>query len=382
MKPALDATRSDVHGRDLQLKLDPQANLPIYAQIRQQLTWWIASGRLPPHSRLPNIRELAGRHNINMHTVRQAYHALEADGLVESRPGRGTHVLPVDVGQLASRTASPPSHTVGVLLPEPSSLYAQFLGGLEGAAKSQGYLLITGFTHDSAAGTLGLAQRLVSKDIDGLIGASTAGHLQPEQMQGLPVVYVDSPEIRRNSIVLNLEGAGHEATRHLIWHGHRAIALITASLEWHNNRHTLRGYKRALREAGLPVEEGLMVEVPAFLRQFGYQGAKRLLELRRGRPTAIFVSGDILAMGALQAIREAGLRVPQDIAVASKDNVEFASLTEPSLTTVSLPFFAAGAESMKMLQSLISGHEQVGRRQLRGEKLIVRRSCGCSGADE
>ena len=221
----------------------------------------------------------------------------------------------------------------------------------------------------------------MSKDIDGLIAASTAGHLRPEQVHGLPVVYVDCPEIHLNSLVFDLEGAGYEATRHLIWHGHKRIGIITASLEWHNNRETLRGCRRALKEAGLPVDDRLVVEVPAFLRQFGYEGASRLLELGRGRPTAVFVSGDVLAMGALQAIREAGLHVPHDIAVTSKDNVEFASLTEPSLTTVALPVFAAGEESMKMLRSVMTAGNKRRRRVLQGERLVVRRSCGCKGAE-
>ncbi len=358
------------------LKLDPQASLPIYAQIRQQLAWLIASGTLKAGARLPSIRELARHHKINLHTVRQAYHALEADGLLETRPGRGTHVLPVDLEKLIAAAAALPSHTVGVLLPNLTPFYAPFLLGLEEAAKSRGYLLITCFTHDSAEESRRLTQQLASQRVDGLITVAPLG--DSGGPPGLPTVSVDAPRVRKNAVLLNLEGAGHEATSHLAGHGHRRIALVTASLSSPNNAEAMRGYRRALRETGRRLDEALILEVPAYLREFGYQAGMRLLALKRP-PTAIFASGDVLALGVIEAVRAAGKSVPEDIAVASKDNIEFAGLIDPPLTTVSFPTFELGRESMTMLQAAMEHAGPLPRRMLPEARLIIRRSCGCKG---
>jgi len=364
--------------QSLPLQIDAQANLPVYAQIRQQITWLIASGELEPGTRLPTIRELAGQLKINMHTARQAYHALQDDGLVETGPGRGTRVLPIAMSKLISTASAVASHTVGVLLPNPTPFYAPLMLGLEETATRLGYLLITCFTHDSLETTRRLAQQLVSKNVDGLIAVAPVGDaVDPSRLPGLPIVSVDAPQVAVNSILFNLSGAGYESTRHLLWHGHKRIGLITAPLTAHSSREPVRGYKRALRAAGLTPDESLIVEVPGYMREFGYRAGQRMLELKKP-PTAIFVSGDILAMGAMQALKDAGRRIPEDIAIASKDNIDFAGLIEPPLTTVSFPVFEMGCESMNMLHGIISGGAARKKKVLPEARLVVRRSCGCN----
>src|SRR3990172_6887461 len=90
--------------------IDPQSNLPIFAQLKQQITWLIASGRLEPGGRLPNIRHLADQLGVNLHTIRKAYHNLEIDGLVETRPGRGTRLLPFDPKRVSANSSAYPSN--------------------------------------------------------------------------------------------------------------------------------------------------------------------------------------------------------------------------------------------------------------------------------
>jgi LacI family transcriptional regulator len=363
----------------LGLRIDPQASLPVYAQLRQQLTWLMASGKLEPGTRLPTIRELGRQLKINLHTVRQAYHVLEEDGLLETKPGRGTRVLPIVLRQLISHSTRLPSHTVGVLLPTMTPFYSNFLQGLEEAAKRLDYLLIVCFALGGLQDARKLAQQLVSQNVDGLIAVATSGEVFPGLLPGFPVVCVDSPAVRTNSILLNLSGAGYHAARHLIWHGHKKIGLITASLEYDNSREAARGYRRALREKGLPLEQKWIIEVPAYLREFGYEAGQRLAQMAKP-PTAVFASGDILALGAMQALREAGWRIPKDIAIVSKDNIEFAALSEPPLTSVSFPIYEAGSESMNMLHGIITDGAVRKKQLLPEARLVVRRSCGCDGA--
>ena len=365
----------------LPLHIDPTANLPIFAQLRQQIVWLIASGSLKAGDRLPPIRELGDQLGIHMHTIRQAYHSLEADGLVETRPGRGTRILPYDLSKLAGLSTDLPSHTIGILLPSTDPFYDPFLQGLEEVAHRSDYLLLTSFTRDSEEHTRRLARQLAARSVDGLIAVSpVAGVLDREgraTLSGPPIVYVDAPQFSKHCVLLDLESAGFQATQHLIGHGHRRIGIITAPLKWQNFLEAFRGYERALRSARLVVDPALVIETPAFEAESGYQAALRLLE-REPAITAMYVSGDVLALGALQAIKASGRRVPEDVALASKDNIQASALVDPPLTTVASPTYQMGIEAMTMLQRLLDRKPVKKQRVVLPTELVVRRSCGCT----
>ncbi len=130
------------------------------------------------------------------------------------------------------------------------------------------------------------------------------------------------------------------------------------------------GWRKALREAGLP--EG-PAEFTDFTRQGGYEATRRLLDLPK-RPTAIFASSDLLAVGALRAIHEAGLSIPDDIAVVSFDGTSESEFSWPQLTTVRQPIDQIAEAAI--LAALSANHSD-GKVQLLPAELIVRRSCGC-----
>ena len=363
----------------LRLHIDPHSSLPIFAQLRQQITWLIASGELNPNDRLPTIRELAGQLGVHMHTIRQAYHSLEDDGLVETRPSRGTRVKPFDLNKLVTMESASPSHTIGVLIPNIHSFYDPFISGVEELARRSGYMAIVCITRDSAELTLQSVQQLVAKRVDGIVAASPVADVFERQLpsDGPPIVYVDSPQFPTHTILLDLEKAGFLATDHLIGHSHRKIAMITAPLAWPNFYDAYKGYQRALNASNLDLQPALVIETPAYSLENGYQAALRLLELD-DPPKAVFVSGDLMAAGVIRALKENGKRVPDDFAIVSKDNIDLAALMDPPLTTVALPTYQMGVEAMNMLTRLISKKRLEKKRVLLDGELIVRRSCGCN----
>ncbi|HLA06649.1 MAG TPA: substrate-binding domain-containing protein [Anaerolineales bacterium] len=365
----------------LPLHIDPQSNLPIFAQLRQQITWLIASGDLKPDDRLPTIRELADQLSVNMHTIRQAYHSLEDDGLVETRPSRGTRVKSFDLNKLFTTESASPSHTIGILVPNMYSFYDPFLDGVEEIARHSGYMIIVCFTRDNEELTRQTAQQLVAKNVDGIVAASpVAGvferHL-PTPSDGPPIVYVDAPQFPTHTILLDLENAGFLAAEHLIKHGHRRIGMITAPLTWPNFYDSYKGYTRALHASNLDLDPALVIETPAFSLENGYQAALRLLELKKP-PKAVFISGDLMAAGVIRALKENGRRIPEDFAIVSKDNIELAALMDPALTTVTLPAYQMGVEATNMLVRLITGKRLNKKRIVLRSELMVRRSCGCT----
>lgn len=177
----------------------------------------------------------------------------------------------------------------------------------------------------------------------------------------------------------NVAGA-KQATAHLIGLGHRRIATITGPLDTATGIDRRDGYLAALREAGLPTPPELIVE-GNFWQGSGQTAMQQLLALP-GRPTALFAASDSMAAGALTAIREAGLRVPEDIAVVGFDDSPIAALTTPTLTTVRQPIDRLGAEAARLLiDQLQEGSPEPLAAQLPVE-LVIRDSCGARGGAE
>lgn len=362
-----------------QLFINPQKGVTLATQLKQQLTWLIASGRLNPGDRLPPVRLLAERLSINLHTVRHAYHLLEAEGLLETRPGRGTHVLAFDPRQLAGQMRLQRSHCVGVIVPSWSNpFYHAFLQGVEEIAQEDQTLLFLCVTHDDPGEVWRIYAQLAAKQVDGILVVShDASELISAggEPDGLPCVSVDYPASQGYSVQMDLENAGYQATRHLLEHGHRRVGLVTYLEKIPNVQPINNGYRRALQEAGIDANPALIARLPDFSTASGREGARRLLTLPLP-PTAIFAIADMLALGVVQAVKEAGLRIPQDIAVTSFNDIPFAGLVDPPLTTVAAPALQMGQEAMRMLQKLIAGKRPAHKQVILPTSLVVRQSCG------
>ena len=171
----------------------------------------------------------------------------------------------------------------------------------------------------------------------------------------------------------NVAGA-QQATAHLVRLGHCRIATITGPLDAATGIDRRDGYLAALREAGLPTAPELIVE-GTFGQESGHAAMRTLLALPE-RPTAVFVASDSMAAGALAAIREAGLRVPEDIAVVGFDDSPIASLTSPTLTTVRQPIYRLGAEAARLLIDQLQDGPPEPQRERLPVEMVIRDSCG------
>lgn len=366
------------------LNVYPRQDASLVQQIKQQITWLVANGQLRAGDPLPSVRQLASHLGINVNTVRSAYQKLEAEGLVETRQGRGTQVLPFDLSRFAQAQGELRSHTIGVIIPSWSQpFYHAFLQGVEEVAEKDKTLLFICNSHDDPGNAWRDFARLSAKGVDGILVAShditqsqPAGGKALESQRGTPYVTVDWPGCTGYSVQLDLESAGYQATHHLVTHGHQRIGLITFAVDIENVTPVNSGYQRALREAGLTPDPDVIARVPSFSPTAGAEGAHRILSLEKP-PTAIFAISDTLALGALQVIKEAGLRIPGDIALVGIDDIPAASLVEPQMTTVSAPSYQLGLEAMKMLRLLIEGKKPPHRQIILPTSLVIRKSCGC-----
>ena len=359
--------------------LDPRKGEPLAEQLRRQITWLIASGQLKPGDSLASVREQAKRLAINMHTVRAGYLLLEADGLVQTRQGSGTRVLapdPVRMMQLAGKNRT---YTVGVIVPSLANpFYHAFLDGVQEVISREQLLLFVCDARESHEQYLRYFAQLAARNVDGILIASFDDReiLRQERVSTLPIVTVDWPPSKGPVVNIDLESAGYQATRHLLDHGHGRIGLITFKEGIANVIPLTRGYSRALQEVGIAMDESLVSHLPGFDMDAGELGTRQLLALDEP-PTAIFTIADMLALGALKALKESGRRVPEDMALASVDDIAIAGLVDPGLTTVSLPSRQLGLEAMQMLQNLMDGKKLPVDQMILPTDLVIRQSCGC-----
>jgi DNA-binding LacI/PurR family transcriptional regulator len=218
-----------------------------------------------------------------------------------------------------------------------------------------------------------------SKRIDALIvlnpNSEDNGLVRMIESQFPVVLFGSIGHPNENSIRPNTGKAAVRATRHLTELGHRRIAHITyAPLRYIGARERLRAFRRAIERARLEFDERLVASGD-FSMESGYRAMKELLQVRH-RLTALFAGNDTIAVGAIAALREAGLSVPRDVAVVGFDDLPFAAYCHPSLTTVNTDPIKQGQQAAIAAIELLEGRSVGIRNCTISEKIIIRESCG------
>ena len=285
----------------------------------------------------------------------------------------------------AARTlVSGRTQTIGfVLCQSPDRIFAdaflpEVLRGVGDAVQQIGFRVLLRSVEDVTApeAYIGLVRE---KHTDGIILSGPRSddqqlpHLKAEgfpvvllgQLSGSGIPFVDVDNV----------GAAKQAVEHLIGLGHQRIGIITnTSLEYTAARGRLAGYRQALERATLSFDEGL-VRYGDFREESGRVAMKQLLDLPEP-PTAVFVASDLVAFGALVAIRQRGLIVPDDVALVGFDDVRLAHYVDPPLTTMRLPAYELGYKAATLLTQLIGGETAEEQGILLQTELVVRQSCG------
>jgi LacI family transcriptional regulator len=271
------------------------------------------------------------------------------------------------------------THNIGMILPDISYPFlAEVARGVEDAGFELGYNVILCDSNgnlEKEATCIGLLQE---KKVDGIVfvaAGESSSHVQALIEQGMPMVVCDRelPGIEVDTVIADNVGSGFQATEHLIGLEHRRIGCIAGPqvLEISNKR--VEGHKRALERYGIPLPEELMVRGD-FRCRGGYEAMRELLALDEP-PTAIFTCNDLMAIGAICAVSQKKLRIPQDIAVVGCDDIALASFTNPSLTTVTQPKHEMGATAVEMLVERIRDKSKPPTRWLLPTELVIRDSC-------
>lgn len=320
-------------------------------------------------------RALNGHPEVNVETRRQIQQAAERLGY---RPSHSARAL------VRGR-----SETVGLLWDsyyesdgQRHPFLLSLLVGIKQALNAVGrhlILLNVDVDRQGEGAYLDLARQF---QLDGVVVMGVNEHraaLRALYETGFPCVGIDCPISgpRAGFVASDNRAGAVEAVRHLHALGHRRIATITGPLEMMPAAHRLDGFRDAVGELGLPLGEDF-VQTGDFFMDSGYACGGRLAALpAHRRPTAVFVAGDEMALGAMHAFADAGLDVPRDIAVVGFDDIEAAGLVRPGLTTMAQDSLAIGAAAVTALLGFVEGGTgDSGAPVLTPTRLVVRQSCG------
>jgi LacI family transcriptional regulator len=226
----------------------------------------------------------------------------------------------------------------------------RIIQGAQEASWRHGMLLLTLHTGGDRSFERAAFQAALERQVEGIIFATMYHRVVeiPDPALELPLVLVDcfASNGQYTSVVPNEIGGGYAATKCLLEKGHRRIAMINADLKYPAAAGRLKGYRKALTEFGVKLDSSLL-RTGGWWQEDGYEHAISLLEVM---PTAIFCVSDRLAMGVYDALKERGLRVPQDLSVVGFDDQELiAPHVRPPLTTIRVPYFEMGAWAVEHL---------------------------------
>src|SRR5689334_12771035 len=272
------------------------------------------------------------------------------------------------------------TQTLGVLLPD---LYGEFFSevirGMDDTAQRNGFHLLISRAYADRHG-IETAIRAMRGRVDGVVAMSP--DLDADALLNLPstipvVLLCSVPQGDEidSLTIQNCRGA-REMVAHLIERGHRRIAIIKGAARNYDAAERLRGYRLALKEAGVERDSALEIDGD-FTEAAGYSAALKLHQ----RPTAIFAANDSMAIGALSALKESGVAVPEEMAVAGFDDIPLARYMDPPLSSVHVPICELGARAVDLLlHGITHKNDHARRRERVSTQLVIRRSTGAEEA--
>jgi LacI family transcriptional regulator len=277
---------------------------------------------------------------------------------------------------LARSLVTQKTHVCGVVVPNLSrSIFPAILEGIDEVTHAAGYHLVVSGTGEDPRREEEEISTLINKQVDGLIIASARepeknGRWKMPEKPRTPLVLVDRQFAGAPFVGADHERIGLIATQHLIEQGYRAIAHLS-------RRNVVtgigrcKGYVQALREAGMRVRRDFILDAQG--ESGGYEGAKHLLQLDP-RPDAIFAAGDPIAIGAMQAIQESGLRMPTDFGIIGVGRIQYTEYLRVPLSTVDQHSVEAGRTAASILLRMIDGEAAPSAPVLLEPTLLVRDS--------
>lgn len=328
------------------------------------------------------IREVAQRAGVSIATVSRALsnrNLLHADTL--ARVDEAVDYLGYRPNIIARDLRRSETRLIMVIVPRLSPYFLDIFRGVENAAGTLGYGVLVGHTDRDLAREVAFLDQVSSGRADGVIMATTVDPAAILTRTRTPRVVLALDGCAGDvlpSVCIDHAAAAAMAAEHLIALGHRRIAHIMGAEASSMTGPRRDGFRRALESRGLMFDESLCVQ-GAFTVESGEAAMEQLLS-RSPRPTAVFAANDEMAIGAIRTLRRHGLALPRDMSVVGFDDQRIAALSDPALTTISVPTYDIGFRAMVQLHAVLTGETQA-QRILLPAGLVLRQSTSPPGVD-
>lgn len=272
--------------------------------------------------------------------------------------------------------------TIGIIVPHIlNAMYMEISKGVEDVALQKGYITFIGNGEMNTNTENSYVEQLEMRRVDGIIIMFTSleeAKLKELEKRGVPIVLVgENKKVEGFTCVrVDCKAGAEKVVRHLIACGHRNIAMLQGSDPQTESLDMYEGYCNVLKENGIEVRSELVSQVANSI-EGGYLGAKKMIATQN--PDAIFATSDEIAYGAMDALKDADVKIPADIAIAGYGNNRMSNMVEPKLTTAELPYHMMGVYSARLLFDLIEaghGEKPEPKTMTLQSKLKIRKSCG------
>ena len=338
----------------------------LYQSVCDALRWWLSQGDVNGGSRLPSLRELAGRFNVSTVTVRQALRQLEKEGRLQCIPGVGVFVQQAAPNRAASGQTTLAFATIEI----GSGLTTQIAEGVEQACRERGW----GMQLFSAHGDTELEARnwshLAKSRLAGAVilpadGTDNLEAMVRLKLEGLPIVLVGRtiPGLKMDVVESDGEKGAYLATEYLLKHGHRRVLMIAQRLGLTLVTGQLRGYEQALVDYGVEPLHAWKVWIDDTVtagsthegeRWFGGYAAVLPMLREMELPVAILAHDAYSGWGVFEACRELGLNVPDEVSIICFDDAEFTRALAPPMTVIRQRTDEIGRTAVELLDRRLS----------------------------
>ncbi|HTD94901.1 MAG TPA: LacI family DNA-binding transcriptional regulator [Chitinophagaceae bacterium] len=329
----------------------------------------------------PTIKDIARQLNVSISTVSRAMRNAP-DVNVETRQAvmALSQKLNYQPNRLALSLRQRQTHTIGVIVPNLDYMLSTMIKGIDEVALEAGYTVMVCQSNESFGREIVNTRRLLDSLVDGFIISVSSetkvfDHFRKIQENQMPMVVFDrtTPFLKAPGVRIDNEDGGFQATEHLIEQGYKRIAILAGPKNLGISNQRLEGYCKALKKYKMKPVNDLIIYCD-FNQDYAYLATQELLNMKK-RPDAIFTISDRMAIGAMLAIKEKGLRMPQDIGLVGFNNEPVVSLLTPGISSVDQPAFELGKAAAKLfIETMHNNGDMSGVDEVLKPKLIVRES--------
>jgi len=347
---------------------------PKYQQLKEILKEEIKKRKLRPGDQVLPEEKIAKKHGVSLGTVRQTMAELVNEGLIYKEQGKGTFI---------AEKKKKKTFTIGLLLTDIGNpFFSQVARSIQEKAHLLKYSVIYYNTNDQLLRETESIDMLIKRRVDGVILVPVLKNGEEKLIQKLkensiPFVYLDrylNEPASDYVIIDNLSGV-RQIMEYLISLGHKRVGCISAQPFTRVLEQRVKAYEKLIRENNLATEDSLVQISNLPDDKGGYDAANKLFSMKN-RPTAIFATNDIIAIGVYKAAKNKGIRIPQDLSLVGFDDIEASSHLEVPLTTVFQPINKMGEIAVKTLaeKSEKKDSEKLQKIVLQ-PKMVIRKSC-------